>query len=195
MAQLSQEEIQLNREATVKAVEAYGTARLFEKRAQWYRKLNKVRDLLGIGVPAMVGAIFMAFSLAPDYIKFILTLAGLFALLQLALSILSIVYGWDEGYSYARESLADNNKIRHGLELIRNGNGSLELRQSQMVEIRHDIEAREKEDEAQGLSEREKCYGRRQGHAQYQQTCVICHKIPSIGKMKHSLCVQYRKVS
>jgi hypothetical protein len=53
--QLLPEEIALNREATIKAVEAYGTARIFERRAAWYRKMSKIRDVLGIGVPAMVG--------------------------------------------------------------------------------------------------------------------------------------------
>jgi mobilome CxxCx(11)CxxC protein len=188
-------EIQLNQEASTKAVEAYGTARLFERRARWYRKLNKIRDVLGIGVPALVGAIFMAFSLAPHYTGLILTIAGVFATFQLSLSVLSIVYGWDEGYSYSRESVADNNKMRNRLEFVLRGVTPLEDRQARMSELRHDIQAREKEDEDQGLSDREKCYGRRQGHAQYQRACIICKKIPPIGSMKHSLCVQYRKVS
>src|SRR4051812_46980149 len=55
---LSQSEIKLNYEASSKVVEACGTAKLFEKRAHWYRRLNKIRDVLGIGVPTMVGAVF-----------------------------------------------------------------------------------------------------------------------------------------
>ena len=192
---LSQEEIKLNREATIKAVEAYGTARLFERRAAWYRKMNKIRDVLGIGVPAMVGFIFMTFSFAPDYISGILVVSGLIAAAQLVLSVLSIVYGWDGGYSYARESVADNNRIRNDLEIILNSNETIERRRERMEELRRDIQSREKEDEAQGLGDDEKCYGRRQGHAQYQQQCVICKKVPRIGKIKHKLCVQYQQVS
>jgi mobilome CxxCx(11)CxxC protein len=192
---LSVAERRLNHEASTKAVEAYGTARLFEKRALWYRKLNKIRDVLGIGVPAMVGIIVGSFSFAPHYIEYILTAAGLFAVCQLSLSVLSIVYMWDEGYSYARESLADNNRIRNRLEFILRGGTSLENRQALMDELRHNIEAREKEDEAQGLSDHEKCYGRRQGLAQYGKECNVCKKVPQIGKMKHSLCVLYRKIT
>jgi mobilome CxxCx(11)CxxC protein len=192
---LSSPEIQLNRDASVKAVEAYGTARIFEKRAGLYRAFNKLRDALGIGVPAMVGAIFMAFTFAEKYTAYILMVAGVFAVTQLSLSILSIVYGWDERYSYSRESVADNNKIRNKLEVILSGTGTLANRQARMVELRHEIQARETQDEGQGLDSKEKCFGRRHGHAQYQKTCIICNKIPQIGKMKHSCCVQYRNVN
>jgi mobilome CxxCx(11)CxxC protein len=137
----------------------------------------------------------MAFSFAPAYTPFILTVAGAFAVSQLTLSVLSIVYGWDEAYSYARESIADNNRIRNELEQILRGGTPLEDREGRMNELRHDIQAREKRDDDQGLTDREKCYGRRVGLAQYQKTCILCHKVPTIGKMKHSLCVQYREVT
>jgi mobilome CxxCx(11)CxxC protein len=173
------EDQQLITEASHRAIEAYGTARIFAKRALWYRKFNKIRDLLGIGVPAMVGIIFMGFSFAPHNIEYILVIAGVFATAQLLLSVLSLVYGWDEGYSYAKESLADNNRIRNRLDCILHGYISLENnRQAIMDALRYDIQAREKDDEAQGLDNREKCYGRRQGFAQYRAECNICRRVP-----------------
>jgi len=88
---------------------AYGTQRIFERRAARYGLGRTWITYLGVAVPLFMGAAAMAFEL--KWFHWIMPLAGAATIAQLVISLWSIVARWDEKYERAVGSARANAQL------------------------------------------------------------------------------------
>jgi mobilome CxxCx(11)CxxC protein len=94
-----------------RAFYAYGTSRLFERRAQSLNKGRRAITFLGIAVPLVVGSTVAAFGTQSSLLPYLLGLAGIVGAVQLVLSAWSIVARWDERYAYSVAATQANTRL------------------------------------------------------------------------------------
>lgn len=169
------------------AIYAYGTAWIFEQRAKRSRLLLRLLDFLGIAVPVTVGGIILSFGTTPNYLPYIITAAGVLSIVQLVMSVWSLVARWEDALVYAEQSISSNHRLSREYESL-GKNPPPELPD---LRLRHTLLEKENQlrselDNKQGLTEKEKRAGLRAGLRQFQRRCVACGQIPQ--SMKPSDC-------
>ena len=169
-----------------KALEAYGTGYIFEKRSRRLRWQIRGLTFLGVIVPVVAGSIVLSFggvALSP----FVLIPAGLLAIIQVVGSVVSLVNRWDDSYSYALESLNSNYRLSDSYQkLAENPSGKLSELQTRFDSIGIEDQFRSNEDNKQGISEKEKRMGMHAALRKFNRKCVHCKKAPM--SMKSSDC-------
>lgn len=156
-----------------KAIEAFGTSRLFEMRANKARKKIRFISFLGVGVPAVVGTIALSFGLH----QIVVTIAGVLGIIQIIASVLSLVLRWDDDFAYSIESMIDNKRLSDNFDTMATS-GSMSLVKSSDV-LNTEYKNRDEMDSKQGISEGEKRMGLRMALHQHQIQCVTCNQIPN----------------
>lgn len=163
-----------------KEFHSFGTARIFEKRAGNLGNLRTIITFLGIITPVIVGGSVLAFGIKSTFLPYLIGAVGLLSLIQLTLSVWSIVARWDEKHSYAIESTKDNTKLYNMFkELADQPTANLSDSYSVTLNLYKD---REKEDIVQNISQKEKNFANRESLKYYQKPCHICKQIPNTSK-------------
>lgn len=166
------------------AIYTFGTGFIFETRAKKLRRALRWLTFLGIAVPVAIGGIVLSFGTQSAALPFLLALAGVLAVAQLVLSVWSLVAAWNDNLAYAVESARSNYRLATRYEdLGRNAPADLETHFSILAAER---QAREDQDIARDLAEREKRMGLRAGLRKLQRACVSCKNVPM--DMKPSDC-------
>ena len=177
---------QIRQKCWDKALEAYGTGYIFEKRANKLRYQLRILTFLGIVVPLMAGAIVLAFGqvvLSP----FILIPAGILGIIQVVGSLWSLVARWDDDYSYSIESLNSNYRLSNNYQrLAENPPGSSSELQIQFDLLDREDEFRSAEDYKQAISEKDLRKGMRAALRKFKRQCAGCRQVPI--SMKSSDC-------
>lgn len=169
------------------ALHCYNTAYIFEKRAAAIRWKLRVLAFLGIAVPASVGAILGTFSLKPEYITAVGTVAGVLSVTQLIFSSWSLVSHWDGSLSYYLESKSANYRLSSDWNEIANTTIMSDSEFATRLQvIEKESEIRADLDNRHDISEREKRRGMRAGLRKYQRPCAGCGMIPM--SMKATQC-------
>jgi mobilome CxxCx(11)CxxC protein len=161
------------------ALHCHGTAYIFERRASSIRWKLRVLSFLGIAVPAAVGAILGTFSLKPEYVKVVGTVAGVLSVTQLVFSIWSLVSHWDTGLSYYLESKSANYRLAADWSQL--GNTTIMTDQefaTRLQVLEKESEIRSDLDNRHDISDTEKRTGMRAGLRKYQRPCVQCGNVP-----------------
>jgi mobilome CxxCx(11)CxxC protein len=176
----------IRRKCWDKAVEAYGTGYIFEKRSHRLRIQIRGLIFLGIVVPVIAGSIVLSFgkvALSP----FILIPAGILAAIQVVGSVWSLVARWDDSYSYALESLSSNYRLSENYQkLAENPPDKLLNLQIRFDLIEVEDQFRSTEDNKQGITDKEKRMGMRAALRKFKRKCANCNEIPF--SMKPSDC-------
>lgn len=175
-----------------RALEAFGTAYIFQERANQYKIQLRLLTFLGIVIPLAAGGVVLAFGtgvITPA----VLIPAGILGVLQLIGSLWSLVAKWDDSYSYSIESANSNYKLSN--EYKRLAEQTSEKSSDLMIQynlISKEDEFRNMEDTKQGISEKEKRKGMRTALRQFRRACAGCGKIPTTMKPTNcSVCGQY----
>lgn len=162
-----------------RAVDCYGTAKIFLDRASRYRRNLDAISYLGIAVPALVGGNVLAYGTGATWLPIIFIVAGLLGLMQLLLSIASVVRAWPTGLEYAHESAGANLSLSD--EFRRLGSKAidppidLEARANELI-VKD--EARRQQDVKRGVTDKELRKGHRYGLRYFQRKCVACSAVP-----------------
>ena len=162
-----------------RALEAYGTGYIFERRAASLRVRLKVLAFLGIVVPASIGSVVLAFGTNPAWLPYLVGIAGALGVIQLVGSVWSLTARWEDAYTGALESLSSNHRLSNSYQrLAENPPGKLAE-----VELRFSLLEKEDElvqaaDYKRGISEKEKRRGMRAALRKYRRECAGCNKIP-----------------
>ena len=169
------------------ALHCYNTAYIFEKRAAAIRRKLRVLTFLGIAVPASVGAILGTFSLKPEYIVLVGTIAGVLSIAQLIFSIWSLVSHWDISLSYYLESKSANYRLTSDWNYLANTTTLSDADYATRLQVlEKESEIRADLDNRYDISDKEKRLGMRAGLRKYQRPCVQCGEIPK--SMKPTTC-------
>lgn len=116
-------EEQLRQECWIKRFYSFGTARIFERRAQNINRKRQIITFLGLAAPLTVGAFVTAFSVESELLKYVLIpIAGLVILIQSIMSLWSLVAKWDENYSYSIAATKSNTRLTVDFEILAKSN-------------------------------------------------------------------------
>jgi mobilome CxxCx(11)CxxC protein len=162
-----------------KALEAYGTAYIFEQRAFRVQKRLTMLSFLGIAVPAAMGAVVLSFNLSSSLFNTAVALAGILGLVELLGSIWSLAAGWQESYSYALESLGHNHHLSNRFKNMAQTASEDPAFIQQYELITREDEIRSTNDNKQGISDMEKRMGMRAALRQFQRECAHCGEVPA----------------
>jgi mobilome CxxCx(11)CxxC protein len=173
-----------------KAIHAYGTGYLFERRARRYGTLLKVVAFLGIGVPAAVGALIAAFGTGSNALSWVLPVAGVLGVAQVVVSAWSLVAGWQNAHAYSNESASDNYRLAGSFErLARDPPPDLSAKFEVLLA---ENGSREAADYKQELGEKEKRRALRAAFRHYERPCPACGIVPrAIRSTSCGVCGQF----
>jgi mobilome CxxCx(11)CxxC protein len=162
-----------------RALYAYGTAALFQKRSKRYGGLIRALTFMGIIVPLLIGGVVIGFGTHASYLDLLLIVAAAFGLVQLFFSAWALVFKWDDKLAYSLESVAENFALSSALEEL----GKLAPNPPYDLEVRYTAakikdEARRANDAKQGVTEKESRFAHRAGLRQFQRECIECKKVP-----------------
>jgi mobilome CxxCx(11)CxxC protein len=86
-----------------RAVYAFGTAMIFQRRARKYRRLVRLLTFFGLAIPAAIGGIVLANLFNKNLLEQLIYVAGALGVIQLVFSIWSVVANWPESLEGSRE--------------------------------------------------------------------------------------------
>jgi mobilome CxxCx(11)CxxC protein len=155
--------------------------------ARRYKWLLRILDFLGIVVPVTVGGIVLSFGAEPRYLPYIVVPAGILSIIQLVMSVWSLVARWQDALVYAEESVSSNHRLSREYESLgRNLPDKLADLKLRYSLLEKENQLRNEIDNKQGLTEKEKRAGLRAGLRRFQRPCVVCGQVPQ--SMKPSGC-------
>lgn len=167
-----------------RAFYAYGTSRIFGRRAQSLGKKRNAITFLGIAVPLTVGSLILSFGTMPNFLPVLAWLAGAIGTAQLILSTWSIVARWDEQYSYAITAMLANTRLYNAWERLSKSQSP------NLTELVSDTDTedqrQEQSDLTQHISEKEKRFAMRASLYYMGLACAVCKIKPA--SMKPSNC-------
>ena len=170
----------IEKECRDKEFYAYGTARIFERRAARFRKLRTWITFLGIVAPLLVGGLVLTFGVAEKSLPYFITAAGIVGLVQLVLSTWAIVARWDEQYEYSIESFRHNTDLYNKFKNV--ANTTPPDISEKYNKLRTENETREFKDISQNITDKEKRFAYRETLKYYQKPCHICNIKPTSSK-------------
>lgn len=166
---------------------SFGTSKIFEKRVSKYGLRLKIITFLGLLSPVLLGGFVASFSVDSALLKNILLPAcGVITIFQAILSLLSLVFRWDEVYSYASGSVQNNTMLMSNFSRLKNSN---KINTKQFQSLINDYDQQNKFDMSQNISEKENRYAMRKSLLQYQIECCGCGIKPiSLKPSKCDIC-------
>lgn len=167
----------LVKHCTDRAFYAYGTSRIFERRAQNLGKKRNAITFLGIAVPITVGSLILSFGAQSDLIPILVCIAGVIGTAQLILSTWSIVARWDEQYSYAITAMLANTRLYNSWERLSKSQQSIAA--NLVCEMDADDQRQEQSDLTAHITEKEKHFAMRATLYYKGLTCPACEIKPS----------------
>ena len=165
-------EIELRAHCRDRAFYAYGTARIFEQRAQSLKSGRNWITFLGIAGPLLVGGIVLSFGAKPQLLPFLLIPVGFVSIAQLILSAWSLVRSWDERHAYAIFAIQSNTRLYNQWDAL------AKRPPSNINEKVHALAAedqrQEQSDLTQHITEKEKRYAMRASLHYFGLKCKSC---------------------
>lgn len=168
--------------------EAYGTAKIFERRKNVLLLPRQILLFLGIAVPLFLGATALSFGMDAKILPTLLTILGVISVLQIVTALWSVIRQWDDKYISYNDSQKENTEIYNEAKRIKdsvNNENKIES-EGKLRDLKIKSETREKLDLDTNVSEKEKRYATRARNLYYRAKCHICNEIPT--SMKPGKC-------
>lgn len=169
----------LRQESWAQAVKTFSLHYIFSRRARRSARLLTFIKALGLLVPALIGALILSYGTNFVGLQWIVNFSIGVALLQFLLSLLSVVFKWEEHNSYANEA------AYHHAELSFNYTNLANTPPPTMPELRAAFErlgmlhmTRAAQDLKQSITDLEDRRGMRAALREFQRPCVGCKTVP-----------------
>ncbi|HUX59547.1 MAG TPA: mobilome CxxCx(11)CxxC protein [Bacteroidales bacterium] len=169
---------ELRKECWNNALNAFGTAYIFRKKAEKYKKLTSRLKFFGIAVPLTVGATAIGYGFNSEILKMSVILALPLTIIQLIVSLNAIINQWDNELSYSYESASENLVIALGYETIAKNPPKKSDLIVEMQVLKTKQESRDMQDDKHSISERDERMGMRYALRNYQRPCAGCGIVP-----------------
>ena len=171
---------ELRKDCWNNALHAFGTAYIFRKKAEKYKKRTSILKFFGIAVPLTIGATASGYGLDSEILKWVIVVAVPLTIIQLIISVAAAVQKWDDELSYSYESASENLEIALKHESFAkyppNEKSTLE---GEMQILKTKQESRDKQDDKHSITEKEERMGMRYALRNYNRPCVTCGKVPT----------------
>lgn len=170
----------IRQECWNQALRCFGTAYVFEQRANRLRRNLRLLTFLGIAVPLSIGSIILSFGANISILPYILVGAGLLSCAQLIGSAWSLSAKWDDGLAYAIRS----NSTNKNLALRYRDLGTTPPQDAHTLDLQYQLLQSEyrrqsDDDETKGVTESEKRMAMRAGLREFRRSCNTCGIIPT----------------
>lgn len=180
----------LIRECREKEFHAYGTSKIFERRAKTYRNYINILTFLGIVVPVSIGAVVLSFGTEWKYLAGVLVVASVISLLQLVISVWSIVASWSGKLEIASNAIQGNTRLYNEWKAL--ADHPDEKLESKVQEVRRLNQEQEMNDLRQDISDKEKRFAMHESLFYYKRPCQTCEQVPKSKKATNcDMCGNY----
>jgi len=173
-----------NSELWDRAMFAFGTAAVFQKRARRYRRLVTSLTFFGLVIPFALGLIVGPNLFKDEPLQRVVYFAGVLAGIQGLIFLWSVVSNWPERLEYSSAANADNLRLSNQLKALAvqsvNPPANFDVLYTDLVAVDN---AQNAQDTRRDISPSETMYGYRAGLLQFQRTCKLCKEVPSSMKM------------
>jgi mobilome CxxCx(11)CxxC protein len=177
-------------ECREKEFHAFGTSKIFEKRAKSYRSYINLLTFFGIVTPLLVGAVVLSFGSSWGYLPYVLGLATIIGLAQLVISVWSITANWSGKLEVASNAVQGNVRLYNEWKAL--ADHPDEKLEDRVRELRRLNQEQEVSDLRQDISEREKRFAMHESLFYYKKACQNCGQIPkSKDASKCDMCGNY----
>ncbi len=172
---------------------SFGTAYIFNKRAQRFSAYVNLLKVFGIVVPVTVGATAIGYGMDSSLLKLVINLAIPLSILQLMISVLAVIYKWDDELAYSYESSNAHSYYFQEFKLI----GNLPITDENELKRKFDVlvaklQSRAEQDDKHYIKEWENRMGMKYSLRQHQKKCVGCDEIPvSMNSTNCYICGKY----
>ena len=174
------------------AVNAFGTATVFERRARRTRRLIRTITFLGVLGPALLGALAGAYGLEWKYLPHVMFVAALIGGGQFILSLWALVWQWDGDLTYALEATSINYRLASAYHSIIISDAGKQQVAQDLAALDAEARARSQMDNQAGISDKEKRRGMRAALRHFEMKCVGCEQIPrSLKNTKCEVCGKF----
>jgi mobilome CxxCx(11)CxxC protein len=157
-----------------RAVDAFGTGELFQKRSRRYTTRIQWLSFSGLVLPLFIGGVVIGFGPKTAYLERLLIAAAILGIPQLVMSLWALVASWADNLQYSLESAAENADLAARFQEL--------AQQAQHppdnLELKAVDDARRKADSKRSVSAQELRYAHRAGLRRFQRECVECHLTP-----------------
>lgn len=169
-----------------KAIECLATSYAFSKRILILNRVLKSITIIGLLAPMLVGGIVIGYGKNIEILDTLILFAGLLGIVQLGLSLLAIILGWENELKYAYESMTDNRKMSEQFKEF-----SIEMSTHNSIPKEYDkikwrFEWRKEQDDPINFYRNEERRAMRYALRHLQQPCATCRLIPK--SMKPTSC-------
>ena len=185
----------LRQECWDNALHTFGFEYIFNKRALRYSKYVNSLKVLGIIVPVTVGATAIGYGYESIFLKWVITLAIPFTIIQLIISVIAVVNKWDDELAYSYEASVDHSTLSSEFRTL--GNRPPEdyeelKRLYDLILTRYNN--RQDQDNKHNIKEWELRMGMRYALREFKRECYGCNKIPiSMESSDCDVCGKFNK--
>jgi mobilome CxxCx(11)CxxC protein len=177
------------------ALRCFGTAYIFECRAAPLRVALKLLAFSSLIGPLSIGSLVLAVGLSSKLIPWAIAIAAFLSVVQITLSLWSLVSHWQENLSYYLKSKADNYRLAD--QFVGLGNNTIFPDNKWRTEFSV-LEAlgsnRTQLDLRNDITDEEKRMGMRAALREYQRSCASCHQVPrSLEALDCPTCGNFKK--
>lgn len=161
------------------AITAFGTAYIFDKKAQRHGFYTNILKVFGIVVPVAVGATALGYGFNSVILKAIIALAIPLSIIQLIFSVFAVVHKWDDELAYSYEASQDLSLISDSFKKLGNLPPASFKELNDKYEILNTrLKARKQQNSKHKIREWELRMGMRYALREFQRKCVGCGEIP-----------------
>jgi mobilome CxxCx(11)CxxC protein len=167
-----------------KAFHAYGTARIFEKRASRLGFKLRVLEFLGIAVPVTIGSTVLSLNVRQFemFAPWLIWISTAITTIQLIGSIWALVSGWNNSYAFALEAQKRNARFRSRWERLTKAEQSENELKAEFDQLSALEDETGEQDLTQGITEKEKHFGMHESLFRYERPCAKCGIVPKTHK-------------
>lgn len=169
----------LRQDAWNYALNSYGYGYIYNLRSEKLNRNLNIITFLGILIPVLIGGIVTTYGLTSPLLKYLLIITAPLSIVQLIISVWSVVANWNAAYAYYLETSLDNYNLSSNFEKIGKyppqSANDLKTELDKIIVLR---ENRDRQDNKYSLNEIEKRRGMRYALRKYKRSCAGCDTIP-----------------
>lgn len=192
---MTQQEQIFRKEAWDKAIQSFGKSYIFSQRTVFYNNWIRFLTILGIIVPVFIGATASGYGIDSDILKWTINISIPLTILQLVISVFSIVNRWSENLSYSIEATNDYANLSEEFKKLgKNPPSDLKLLEHKIDILNTKYNLRNDQDSKFQIKELERRKGMRYALREFQRTCIGCKEVPlSLESTDCEVCGNYEK--
>lgn len=167
-------------DASDNAFHAFGYSYIFEKRIAKYLKYISAIKFIGLAIPIVIGTIVLGYGGNSVATIIAIAIGTPILIIQITLSLLSLIYNWDDELAYAYEAKHDFiNLYADFKELYKNPDSEISQLDKQYSILNTKYTLRRQQNSKHKISDKELRIGMRYSLREHQKQCSGCKKAPT----------------